>query len=72
VVGHDVVAVDNEIVPGAFLRVVVVDGFEIGVFFGVFLQEVLAVVATPDLVEGVTGDQGMSSGDSHTPEGKQE
>jgi hypothetical protein len=67
-----VVAVDDEIVPGAFLQVVVVDGFEIGVLFGVILQQELAVVAAPDHVKGVTGGQGVPSGYSHAPGAKQE
>jgi hypothetical protein len=49
-----------------------VDGLEIGVLFGVVLQQILAVVAAPDHVKGVTGGQGISSGNSHAPGAKQE
>jgi hypothetical protein len=63
---HDVEAVDDKVVRGAVVGVVVVDALEVSVLFSVGLEKELAVVTAPDFVKSEIGKEEVFSWNSHT------
>lgn len=64
-VGHETVDVDDKILIGAILRVVVVESLNVCVFVPVALKKELLIVCSPDLVKSIIRPNDMSSWNTH-------